>query len=120
MCSYIFFFLAFLRECNRNTIEMCLAIFYVRAWNMRPNCGVILLFPGLCSDAINLISAVVRNHFLPYPAAEVVLRHWQYVYNKYGVTGEDGKCPIACTKESLVNILREMNRHDLVELFESH
>ena len=74
------------------------------------------MLSGLCFDAINLISTIVRNHFLPYPAAEVVLRHWQYVYNKYGPTDEDGKCPYACNQLNLVNILRDMNRHDLVEL----
>ncbi|KAK2140359.1 hypothetical protein LSH36_1381g00002 [Paralvinella palmiformis] len=74
---------------------------------------------GLTAEAINLVSIIVKNHSLPYPAAELLLRHWQYVYNTYGKTDSDGPCPYACNKDNLIKILDTMERLDLVKLIEN-
>ncbi|KAK2156268.1 hypothetical protein LSH36_217g03042 [Paralvinella palmiformis] len=75
---------------------------------------------GICSSAIGLIRIGVKKSFLPYPAAEIVIRHWQFMYNRYGTTIPSGKCPIACTTEELLKILNRLKRSDLVELIKSN
>ena len=66
-----------------------------------------------------MISSLIKNQSVNYSAAEIVIRHWQYMFNSYGQTAASGKCPRACTRIELINILKELERHDLVELIES-
>ncbi|KAK2151931.1 hypothetical protein LSH36_345g01066 [Paralvinella palmiformis] len=74
---------------------------------------------GVCTSAIQLIRIGVKGFFLPYPAAEIVIRHWQFMYNRYDSSGPSGKCPVPCTTEELKKILNKLNRLDLVELITS-
>lgn len=55
-------------------------------------------------------------------AAEIVLRHWQFIYNKYWKKSERDlvKCPYPCTKDTLIHILEHnLERLDLVDLVRS-
>jgi len=44
---------------------------------------------------------------------ECILRHWQFVYNRSVVSGSPPPAP-PCTRQSLVNVLEQIGRHDLV------
>ena len=63
-----------------------------------------------------MISSLVKSHHVGCNAAEIVLRHWQFMYNKYGKTSEGGPCPRACNRTELENILSQLERHDLLEI----
>ena len=45
-------------------------------------------------------------------AAEIVLKHWQFCFNEYGVDSD--RCPVACYRKELIRLLTIMGRHDLV------
>ena len=71
---------------------------------------IYFIHTGLEEDSVNLIELYIHNHSTKYSAADIVLRHWQFMHNK-------GKCAEPCTKENLLHILKhKLERNDLVEL----
>jgi len=63
-----------------------------------------------------MIKGYCFNHAIKETAAEIVLRHWQFSYNKYRDTRWQHP---PCTPEGLLQILRTMERLDLVEIVET-
>ncbi len=59
-----------------------------------------------------LIKGIVLNHRLPETAAEIVLRHWQFVYNT-----DRSRCRVPCTRGGVLHIVEHnLERRDLLEL----
>ena len=72
-----------------------------------------VLVAGLSSESVWIIEAFQRNINSRTTAAEIVLKHWQFCYNEYGVNAD--RCPRPCTRDELVRLLRVMERHDLID-----
>lgn len=76
---------------------------------------------GLKQEAVTMIETLFRNSYVDdVTPTECVLRHWQFVYNKSLASAAppspttSSSNPPPCTLESLINILKEIGRHDLV------
>ena len=66
-----------------------------------------------------LIDNFQRSMFSKDTAGEIILKHWQFCYNTYGV--HEDKCPVACTRKELIRLLIDMGRQDLIdEVFSKH
>ena len=76
-------------------------------------CGLSLFSAGLSSESVWIIEAFQRNIESRTTAGEIVLKHWQFCYNEYGVHAD--RCPRPCTRDELMQVLREMQRYDLLE-----
>ena len=75
----------------------------------RKNVNVsVVTIVGLTSNSVDLIKAFLRIHD-NVVAAEVVLRYWQFAYNKK----KTYKHP--CTLEGLRQLLLEIERYDIVD-----
>ena len=64
---------------------------------------------------MEIIEAFTAHH-QQQTAAEIVLRHWQHRYNRYGY--DPFKCRKRCTRQELVRILKDMQRYDVITLIE--
>ena len=78
---------------------------------------MVLFISGLEYQAVELIEAFTAHHNQE-TAAEIVLRHWQFRYNRYG--HHPSKCREKCEKKDFVRILTSMHRYDVVRLIEQH
>ncbi|KAI0214088.1 hypothetical protein LSAT2_000814 [Lamellibrachia satsuma] len=93
-------------------IELCLRLYTLE--DHGKNWKAVAEKIGLNYDAVMIIQSFQQNHPCRLTAAEIVLRHWQSMYNAYDI--DPLKCPLSCTRDTLVGLLQDIGRLDLVDL----
>ena len=69
-----------------------------------------LLGSGLSWEAVAVIKGFIASHRVDVTAAEIVLRHWQFMHNRHKATEP-------CTRKDLLRLLEnKMERYDLADM----
>ena len=81
---------------------------------------------GLTQEAVRMTETLFQsgmdlnpsntNDILTPP--ECILRHWQFAHNQHSMGLQAKAPPYPCSTDNLIQILDEMERHDLVHLLQ--